>query len=100
MLVVPKGFTPASYAVVFEPYGWGPGGQRGGRLVARIVSSKAANASATTLAKEFAGRNVMVWCAPKVAAAISGGGRYQGMLEVRPQGDVGVLYLAQAKLVK
>lgn len=100
MLVVPKGFTIASYGVVFRPYGWGPGGESGGRLLVKIVSSKATNASATSLKKNFAGRNVSVWCTPKAVAAVSGGGTFQGVLQVRPQGDVGVLYLAQARRVK
>ena len=100
MLVVPKGFTSASFGVVFQPYGWGPGGQRSGRLLAKIVTSKPTNTSARALNKDFAGRNVAIWCAPPISAAIAVGGTYQGVMVVRPQGDVGVLYLVNAKRVK
>lgn len=100
MLVVPKGFTPATSTIVFEPYGWGPGGQQGGRLLAKIVTSTATNASATALKKDFAGRNVTMWASPQVVTGLTVGGTYQGVMQVRPQGDVGVLYLVSAKRVK
>lgn len=97
MLVVPKGFTAASYNVVFQPYGWGPGGAESGRLLVKVTSSKPANESATKLDKDFAGRNVTLWATPQAAAVITLGGTYQGVMQVRPQGDVGVLYLVNAK---
>lgn len=100
MLVVPKGFTAATYAIAFTPYGWGPGGRTGGRILINITSSKPTNASAKVLDKDFANRNAAVWCSPKVAAALSTGGAYTGLLQVRPQGDVGTLYLMDAKLMK
>lgn len=100
MLVVPKGFTAATYAIKFQPFGWGPGGSEGGRLLIRIVSSKPTNASATQLDKDFAGRNAAVWCSPQVAASLSKGGTYTGTLQVRPQADVGTLYLLSAAPAK
>jgi hypothetical protein len=100
MLVVPKGFTPATYGVVLQPFGWGPGGQAAGRLVAKIVSATPTNDSAKSLGKDFAGRNVSLWIAPPAAKVMVIGGTYQGVMEVKPQGDVGVLYLATAKRVK
>jgi len=100
MLVVPKGFTAATYAIVFQPFGWGPGGSESGRLLIRIVSSNPTNASATTLDKDFAGRNAAVWCSPQVAASLSKGGTYTGILQVRPQADVGTLYLTSATPAK
>jgi len=100
MLVVPKGFTSATYGVVLQPFGWGPGGQTAGRLVAKIVSATPTNDSAKSLGKDFAGRNVSLWIAPPAAKVMVIGGTYQGVMEVKPQGDVGVLYLATAKRVK
>lgn len=100
MLVVPKGFNPATFGIVFQPYGWGPGGPDGGRIIVKISSSKPTNASATALDKDFAGRNAAVWCAPADVLVLVKGGTYTGVLTVRPQGDVGSLYLSDSKIVK
>ena len=100
MLVVPKGFKPATFGIVFQPYGWGPGGVDGGRILVRISSSKPTNASATALDKDFNGRNAAVWGSPADARILVKGGTYIGVLTVRPQGDVGSLYLSKVKLVK
>jgi len=100
MLVVPKGFTPATFGIVFEPYGWGPGGPDGGRILVRINSSKPTNASAKALDKDFKGRNAAVWCAPADTKVLVKGGTYTGVLTVRPQGDTGSLYLSNPKFVK
>ena len=98
MLVVSKGFTSATYTVVFRPYGWGGGGRAGGRLVVRVVSSQPTGGGAKTLDAGLAGRNASVWCTPEVASAVAKGGTYRGVVEVRPQGDVGTLYLTDATL--
>ena len=100
MLVVPKGFRPATFGIVFQPYGWGPGGVDGGRILVRVNSSKPTNASAKALGKDFKGRNAAVWCSPSDAKILIKGGTYTGVLTVRPQGDVGSLYLSKVKLVK
>ena len=100
MIVVPKGFTEATYAVMLQPYGWGPGGQAGGRLLAKITAAKPTNDSAIALKTAFAGRNVSAWCSPAAAAVLNTGGIYRCMMQVRPQGDVGVLYISSAKRVK
>lgn len=100
MLVVPKGFKPATFGVAFQPYGWGPGGPDGGRILIRISSSKPTNASAKALNKDFKGRNAAVWCSPVDAKVLGKGGMYSGVLTVRPQGDVGTLYLSAVKSVR
>lgn len=96
MLVVPKGFKGAQYAVTFRPYGWGPGGAAGGRLVIRIDTSKAVDAGAKAYGKDFSGRNAIAFVVPSAAAAIKLGGTYTGQLLLRPQADVGVFYLLKA----
>jgi len=100
LLVVPKGFKPATFRIVFQPYGWGPGGADGGRILIRIDSSQPTNASARALGKDFKGRNAAVWCAPADAKVLVRGGTYTGVLTVRPQGDVGSLYVSRARFVK
>lgn len=100
LVVVPKGFTEASYSVVFEPYGWGPGGQTSGRLAARIISAKPMGSGARALDQKLEGRNVSVWASSDVASVLTVGGRYEGVVEIRPQGDVGTLYLTSAERVR
>lgn len=100
MLVVPKGFEPGTFDIVFQPYGWGPGGADGGRILVKISSSKPTNPSARALDKDFEGRNVAVWCSPADAKVLVKGGTYTGVLTVRPQGDVSSLYLSKPKFVK
>jgi len=100
MLVVPKGFKDATFSIVFEPFGWGPGGPDGGRLLIRISSSKPTNSSAKALDKDFKGRNASVWVTPPEAKVLVKGGTYTGVLTVRPQGDVGTLYLSDVKSAK
>ncbi len=100
MLVVPKGFKDATFGIVFEPYGWGPGGADGGRLLVKISSSEPTNASAKTLGKDFGSRNASVWVSPPDARILVKGGTYRGVLTVRPQGDVGSLYLSTVRSVK
>lgn len=95
MIVVPDGFTSGTYEITFKPYGWGPAGQQGGRLVAQIATAKAVDEGAKSLKKEFEGRNATLWCAGPVADDIDLGGQYKGVMVVRPQGDVGVLYLTK-----
>lgn len=100
MIVVPDDFRVATYEVTLKPFGWGPGGQKGGRLVASIVTATPADDGAKALAKEFKGRNATLWCQGPVAEAIELGGTYAGIMEVRKQGDVGVLYLTEVKAAK
>lgn len=100
MIVVPKGFSGGKYSITFKPFGWGPAGPDGGRLVAQIVSATASDSGAKSLDKDFGGRNATLWCGPEIAKAIKLGGSYAGTMMVRPQGDVGVLYLTEAKASK
>lgn len=100
MLVVPKGFALATYDIVFRPYGWGPGGPSGGRIVIRIDSAKPADSGARTLGSEFKDRNASVWCVTGDVKTLDVGGTYRGTLSVRPQGDVGWLYLSGVEFVK
>ncbi len=100
MIVVPKGFKGGTYAIEFEPYGWGPSGPAGGRLIAKILKSSAQDAGAKSLDKDFANRNATLWCAPDLAKTIKLGGKYTGTMDVRPQGDVGVLFLVKAEPAK
>lgn len=100
MVVVPKGFTKASFNVAIEPYGWGPGGQASGRLAVKITSATPMDAGAKALGQTFAGRNASLWTSPDVAAVTRVGGAYRGVLEIRPQGDVGTLHLTSVKRVR
>lgn len=96
MVVVPRGFAGASYRVVFRPFGWAAGGSANGRLIMVVDSDQPTDSGAKALGQEFAKRNLMVWCTPECAAQIGRAGTYNGVLEVRPQGDVGLLYLTKA----
>lgn len=100
MLVVPKGFRDATFGIVFQPFGWGPGGADGGRLLVKISSSEPTNASGKSLGKDFKARNASVWVSPPDARILVKGGTYTGVLTVRPQGDVGSLYLSKVRSVK
>lgn len=95
MVVVPKGFKSGDYAVVFRPYGWGATGQAGGRLVVRIDSAKPLDAAAKSIDRDWKDRNAMVFVGPDVARVVAKGGTYKGTLRIRPQGDVGMLYLVK-----
>lgn len=100
MLVVPKDFTPATFGIVFQPYGWGPGGPEGGRLLVKINSSNPTNASAKALDKDFEGHNASLWCSPQDTKALAEGGTFTGVLTVVPQGDVGQLHVSDVKPAK
>lgn len=95
MIAVPAGFKGARYTVVFKPFGWGPSGPDSGRLVAQIEKSTALDEGAKKLDKDFSGRNATLWMTPVMAKRITLGGSYTGTMEVRPQGDVGVLYIIE-----
>ncbi len=100
LIKLPDNFKGATYAITFEPYGWGPSGVQGGRLVARIKTSKAADDGAKALNRDFTDRNATLWCTPEVARIVKIGGEYQAKLVVRPQGDAGVLYIENVKAVE
>jgi hypothetical protein len=101
MLVVTEGFKTATYRISFRPYGWGPGGAQGGRLVVRIDSSVAADAGAKAFDKDFSGRNAVVWVQGGTAQSMTVGGSFAGKMTVRrTQGDVGVLYLSDVSALK
>lgn len=100
MLVVPKGFTTGRYRITFEPYGWGPQGSSGGRIVVRVTASQALDAGAKALARDFTGRNAMLFVEHDTATTLGVGGTYTGTMEIRPQGDIGMLFLVDAARAK
>ena len=91
----PTGIAVATYRIDFEPYGWGQGGPSRGRLVVYVLASKPTDAGATKLGKQLQGTNVAVWVEPGSAKVVSAGGAYSGVLQVQPQGDVGLFYLSE-----
>lgn len=93
MIVVPKDLKAARFRMTFEPYGWGPSAASGARLIARVQTSEPVDDEAKSIDRDFAGRNLTLWIAPDKAEAIRIGGTYSGVVEVRRQGDVGVMYL-------
>ena len=96
LVLVPRGFAGAEFAIVFTPYGVGASGSAGGTLFAKVVSSKPSG-SKHAFAHDFTGEDLALYAPAGVLAAVTGGGRYKGMLQVRPQGDVGVLILTRAE---
>ncbi|HSV92291.1 MAG TPA: hypothetical protein VLH81_04410 [Desulfobacterales bacterium] len=82
--------------VTFEPYGWGPGGQEGGRLVIRII--EAVPGAGTEGITDPTGRNALVHVAQPSADAVTGGGRYEARLAVREvEPGRGELYLEEIR---
>lgn len=100
LIVVPRGFAGADFSVVLVPYGLGASGAAGGVLVAKVVSSKPGGPAARSLKQDFVGQNVALYCTPAILSTVSSGGRWQGTIHVRPQGDVGVLLLTQVARAK
>lgn len=97
MLKVPEGFTSASYNVQVKPYGWGPRGSGGLRLIVMISSAAPIDEEAIALKRDFANRNATVWVSQQLASTIKLGGTYTGTMVVRRQdSDLGVLYLTTA----
>lgn len=95
MIVVPKGFKGAQYSVTFTPYGWGPAGSDGSRLVARISQSMPIDAGAKSLDRDFENRNATLWCSEALADRITVGGSYTGTMLVKPSGETGMLVLTE-----
>lgn len=101
MISVPDDFRVATYAVTMRPFGWGPRGAEGGRLVVAIVKSTPTDDGARALGKEFTGRNATVWVAGEQAAAIKLGGTYAGTIVLSPQGGgTAAFRLVDAELAK
>jgi hypothetical protein len=93
---VPAGFISATFAVTFEPYGLGPQGPSGSRIVIFIVSAEP-DAGASELS-DLSGRNAIVYLAPDAAGAVTVGGRYEGYISVRVETEGrGELHLAEVK---
>lgn len=97
MLSLDEGFSGAQYEITFEPFGYGPTGDEAARLVVLVSASKPLDAGAKALDRDFSGRNVALMTSRVIVREIAKGGQYTGTIEVRPQGDVGVLYLLDAK---
>lgn len=101
MISVPDGFRVATYAVTMRPFGWGPRGSEGGRLVVAIVKSTPTDEGARALGKEFSGRNATVWVTAEQAEAIKLGGTYAGTIVLSPQGGgTAAFRLVDAELAK
>jgi hypothetical protein len=84
-LKLPDGFTAGAYAVTFEPYGWGPEGESGKRLVILIVQAEP-DAGASGL-PDITGKNAIVYVGSQAAGVVKAGGRYTGTLSVRPDSE-------------
>lgn len=97
MPVVPKSFVGANYDIVFQPFGWGPGGPKGGALAILVVSAKPVDAAARKLNESWTGQNLLVYTMPPAAKAVTLGGTYTGRLFLRKQAGVGVFFLLEAK---
>jgi len=101
MISVPADFRVATYAVTMRPFGWGPRGSEGGRLIVAIVKSTPTDEGARALGKEFSGRNATVWVTTEQAAAIKLGGTYAGTIVLSPQGGgTAAFRLVDAKLAQ
>lgn len=85
-MIDPEAAEPKSeYAIVFEPYGVGPGGAGGGSLV--ILVSESEPAQGTNKPFDFSGRNVLVRVDAPTWDAVSTGGTYTGTIVLVPQGE-------------
>jgi hypothetical protein len=96
LLSLPEGVSSASYAVTFQPFGWGPGGEGGGRLVVRILEAEPVGEAPPDV-PDLAGSNVSLYADQKMAGVVTGGGTYSGVVAVRSQADVGILVLQEAE---
>ncbi len=94
LLQLPEGFTAATFTYTFSPYGWGPGGEEGGRLIVKIDKAEAASGDASKF-KDYSGFNASLWVAQPLVSKVKVGGTYTGTATVRKQGDVGVLWLTE-----
>lgn len=97
MIVIPDDFKSARFAVTFTPFGWGPSGAAGGRLIAKITESEALDVGAKALNRDFTDRNATLWCSKTIADKVKVGGTYSGVLEVRRSGDTGTLFIVDIK---
>jgi hypothetical protein len=89
---LPDAFDGGSFAITFQPYGWGPGGLDGGRIVI-LVTAAAADAGAAGL-PDLTDRNAIVEVDPSVSDVVTAGGSYNGTLRVRSDAEGrGVLLL-------
>ncbi|MDH4140175.1 MAG: hypothetical protein OEV43_06340 [Coriobacteriia bacterium] len=94
LLTLPEGFTSATFRYTFSPYGWGPGGEQGGRLIIKIVKAEPKDGDASEF-KDYTGYNASLWVLPELVEKVKVGGTYSGTVVVREQGDVGVLWLTK-----
>jgi hypothetical protein len=93
-IALPEGVSSATYRIAFEPFGWGPGGAEGGRLVIRITDGESSESGLPDLSE----RNAIVEAGPDVTEVTTVGGGYTGLLLVRPDGEGrGVFYLEGVK---
>lgn len=95
-----EGVSKARLAVVFEIYGWAPNGPDGSRrLAVHVIDSKPA-ADAGSGLQDLSGENAVFSLASYEGSPLGEGGRYEGTLEVRANGEGrGVMYLVTAKPV-
>jgi len=96
---VPDDFSSGSYAITFEPYGWGPGGPESGRVVIRIV--EATPDDKTEALVDISGRNAIVSADGHSIDALKTGGRYEATLLVRStEPERGELYISEVRPAK
>lgn len=93
MLDIPEGFETARFNITFRPYGpaMGPNGPS---MVITIDEMDPLGGD-TDEVKDLSGLNAVCSTPPSVIERVAEGGMYSGVLEVRANGDVGVLVLTQ-----
>lgn len=94
LLALPAGFEVAELDVTFTPYGWGQGGPEGCNLVVSVATAKPASGDTEGL-DDISGMNVSMWTECAHDEILKTGGQFAGTVEVRRQGNVGLLYLTE-----
>jgi hypothetical protein len=93
LMALPSGFEGATLRVTFSPYGWGQGGPEACNLFIDVEEAEPASGDTEGL-EPLAGSDASVWveCDQEL---LQTGGRFTGTVEVRRQGNVGILYLTE-----
>ena len=92
LLALPAAFEVAELEVTFSPYGWGQGGPEGCNLVIKVATAKPISGDTEDL-EDISGMNVSAWTECAHGEILETGGQFAGTVEVRRQGNVGLLYL-------
>lgn len=88
----------STYDVVFQVYGFGPGGGSMASLVVSISSSKPS--PGTEKPMDLNKRNALCRMSASEAEAVTLGGTYKGVITLKPSGDVLVLWLSDVTVQK